>query len=964
MSREQGLKNVKLQANNAFKGKDYVEALKLYSRVIDKVDGFETPKASEVAVQTACLANRANTNLVLLAEAKTVDAPGGGTVKEGAEWLLNVFSDTTRVLECSGVKPALRIKCFHRRAIAHKKKGELKKALLDILSASKIAKGRASMFAPPILKEFEELKNLLEVPTMALFEEQRYIGPTPYRDWCFPAWVVYNEEVWTFSGVSMLDVCESPSPTISNYVHAYNISKNTWREVKTEGTPPSGRYSHSMVLYKNALYVYGGYQNLGQHVNQSPKQVNRLCLKSLRWSIIMGKKKKWVEKRSQHCAWVVGSKMYIYGASAGPALEAFDLDKHIWSVPNVVGDTLKNLRNSAVTMYDDRTAYLFGGSLDDQSLYGSYKNTLVSLSCSGNTVIVKELPQHGDVPPTTSESTLIKVVLKDGSPAVLKIGGFKKIYSNETHLFVHGFWKKLDYINDRIGLRTGAKYWGCSIGSDIYVGGGYGFAGNSPVMMPMPFPEIKKVTLRMCEHGLEYDGEPITWEWRHETNGNTVVPFSSALWKGTLDRCNIRPNQEFSTTYNDTFHWPDYIPTTEQSGVLRYTCNVEIKYPRHVNESEMLHTQIAEAHTESWKWVERHSKSKKGLAFHGEYTMLAIKLDNELPERSRERQKKMISALKSSTISRSKSRVYELRVRILHITPSIWRTVKVSGNIRLSQLHDQILCPLIGWSRNFHGYMFRPLRDMWFSGPLESTSADWQRVNMCPFDLEDKTGLDSSEVRLKWVMQRAGDQLLYTYDLGEQWQHEIELKEITDEDYSSELVLSSIDGWGLGPPEDNGGPYFYVQRLNRFRNCEVVARDILIKEWKEMAAAKNISEQLGQNATYNPAFFDVESTRKRMLKILYSASSENEAQNFDDKEVEKLSGGIDQPNVIYNRPEPEIKKKCGNCSITVGLKTCSRCSAAWYCSQSCIVKDWPNHKKLCKKIAKKKKKKKDKKSKK
>ena len=31
---------------------------------------------------------------------------------------------------------------------------------------------------------------------------------------------------------------------------------------------------------------------------------------------------------------------------------------------------------------------------------------------------------------------------------------------------------------------------------------------------------------------------------------------------------------------------------------------------------------------------------------------------------------------------------------------------------------------------------------------------------------------------------------------------------------------------------------------------------------------------------------------------------------------------------------------------------CAQCKTVWYCSRSCQVKDWPEHKKVCKKIVK------------
>eukprot|EP00026_Physarum_polycephalum_P006017 Phypoly_transcript_06057.p1 GENE.Phypoly_transcript_06057~~Phypoly_transcript_06057.p1 ORF type:complete len:614 (+),score=63.59 Phypoly_transcript_06057:59-1843(+) len=48
-----------------------------------------------------------------------------------------------------------------------------------------------------------------------------------------------------------------------------------------------------------------------------------------------------------------------------------------------------------------------------------------------------------------------------------------------------------------------------------------------------------------------------------------------------------------------------------------------------------------------------------------------------------------------------------------------------------------------------------------------------------------------------------------------------------------------------------------------------------------------------------------------------------------------------------------INRKCSLVGCNVrdkNLKKCSRCAAAWYCSQECQKKDWPQHKQVCNKL--------------
>jgi hypothetical protein len=36
----------------------------------------------------------------------------------------------------------------------------------------------------------------------------------------------------------------------------------------------------------------------------------------------------------------------------------------------------------------------------------------------------------------------------------------------------------------------------------------------------------------------------------------------------------------------------------------------------------------------------------------------------------------------------------------------MWRRIKVAGATKLSVFQDKILAPALGWTRNYHGYIF------------------------------------------------------------------------------------------------------------------------------------------------------------------------------------------------------------------------------------------------------------------
>ena len=43
------------------------------------------------------------------------------------------------------------------------------------------------------------------------------------------------------------------------------------------------------------------------------------------------------------------------------------------------------------------------------------------------------------------------------------------------------------------------------------------------------------------------------------------------------------------------------------------------------------------------------------------------------------------------------------------LNPPIWRRFKVSSSVNLDLLHDKVLAPIVGWTRNYHTYYFRRL---------------------------------------------------------------------------------------------------------------------------------------------------------------------------------------------------------------------------------------------------------------
>jgi hypothetical protein len=146
---------------------------------------------------------------------------------------------------------------------------------------------------------------------------------------------------------------------------------------------------------------------------------------------------------------------------------------------------------------------------------------------------------------------------------------------------------------------------------------------------------------------------------------------------------------------------------------------------------------------------------------------------------------------------------YRLRVELTDIVPPVWRLVEVPSTLMLDALHP-ILQTAMGWTDS-HLHQFS-LGDPQVHWPVERY--------LTAFDIEEgDEGVAEADVRLDELLQEPGDELRYTYDFGDGWDHVLRLEASrlrSDEDPPAAL----LDGRRACPPEDCGGPYGYEQVLD------------------------------------------------------------------------------------------------------------------------------------------------------
>lgn len=131
----------------------------------------------------------------------------------------------------------------------------------------------------------------------------------------------------------------------------------------------------------------------------------------------------------------------------------------------------------------------------------------------------------------------------------------------------------------------------------------------------------------------------------------------------------------------------------------------------------------------------------------------------------------------------------------MDIEPPIWRRIVVPGSVTLAKLHN-IIQIAMGWE-NYHIYLFTAGREQYGEG-VEEWAEYGQRVG------------NAKRVLLQEVAPQRRAKLTYTYDMGDGWDHEICIEQITEGEPSKVYCL---DGARSCPPEDCGGPHGYEELL-------------------------------------------------------------------------------------------------------------------------------------------------------
>lgn len=166
-------------------------------------------------------------------------------------------------------------------------------------------------------------------------------------------------------------------------------------------------------------------------------------------------------------------------------------------------------------------------------------------------------------------------------------------------------------------------------------------------------------------------------------------------------------------------------------------------------------------------------------------------------------------------VGNPKVKRYTLRVTLRYVKPSIYRKFEVPSNISLRHLGDLIL-ELMGWE-NEHLNAFRT-KDATFVPYYQSEGG---------FGFRGKDYYQE-EYAVEDILNVKGKSVVFEYDFGDGWEHEVKLSSIGEYAPGEKPVVKFIKGENACPPEDCGGPWGYaelVDILHKKQNGEELTED-------------------------------------------------------------------------------------------------------------------------------------------
>ena len=148
--------------------------------------------------------------------------------------------------------------------------------------------------------------------------------------------------------------------------------------------------------------------------------------------------------------------------------------------------------------------------------------------------------------------------------------------------------------------------------------------------------------------------------------------------------------------------------------------------------------------------------------------------------------------------------IYQIHLSLLESKPKIWRRILIQSDLLLSDFH-KVIQSAMGWT-NSHLHLFNKNETCY----TEKTADDstWEELGH----------IDYQEMRISDLLTDEGEMIIYEYDFGDCWEHEIILEKILPGEGNELAKPVCLAGKMNCPPEDCGGIRGYSDILEILKN--------------------------------------------------------------------------------------------------------------------------------------------------
>jgi len=149
------------------------------------------------------------------------------------------------------------------------------------------------------------------------------------------------------------------------------------------------------------------------------------------------------------------------------------------------------------------------------------------------------------------------------------------------------------------------------------------------------------------------------------------------------------------------------------------------------------------------------------------------------------------------------NKIYQIQITLKGFRPKIWRRLLIPSDLLLSDFH-KVIQTSMGWT-NSHLHQFIKNRTFY-------------TVKMQDDDFWDEMdNVDYKNMKVSDLLKKEKDKIVYEYDFGDGWEHDIILEKILPSD-SNAKYPTCLNGKMNCPMEDCGGVWGYSDMLEILKN--------------------------------------------------------------------------------------------------------------------------------------------------